>query len=42
VAPVSVSKYRLGIGLLAARDPDPPLGAERDRYIGSCGGPGGG
>jgi hypothetical protein len=35
--PVSLSKYRLGIGLLrAARDPDPPLGAEAERYVGAC------
>jgi hypothetical protein len=25
-APVSFSKYRVGIGLLVERDPDPPLG----------------
>ncbi len=32
--PVSISKYRLGIGLLVARDPAPPLGAARDRLFG--------
>jgi VTC domain len=35
-APISLSKYRLGIGALAAHDPDPPLSAERDRYIQPC------
>ncbi|HEX2231884.1 MAG TPA: polyphosphate polymerase domain-containing protein [Thermoleophilaceae bacterium] len=35
-APISLSKYRLGIGSLAAHDPDPPLAAERDRYIQPC------
>jgi VTC domain len=36
MAPVSLSKYRLGIATLAASDPDPPLGAERDRYLRRC------
>jgi hypothetical protein len=36
VSSISLSKYRLGIGALAAHDPDPPLGAERDRYIEPC------
>ena len=36
VAPVSLSKYRLGIGTLAALDADPPLGAERDRLVRGC------
>jgi hypothetical protein len=36
VSPISLSKYRLGIGALAADDPDPQLGAERDRYIQPC------
>jgi VTC domain len=35
-APISLSKYRLGIGTLAAHDPDPPLAAEHDRYIQPC------
>jgi hypothetical protein len=36
ISPISLSKYRLGIGTLAADDPDPPLGAQRDRYIEPC------
>jgi hypothetical protein len=37
ISPISLSKYRLGIGALAAHDPDPPLGRERDRYLQPCG-----
>jgi VTC domain len=36
IHPISLSKYRLGIGELAATDPDPPLGANRDRYLRRC------
>jgi VTC domain-containing protein len=35
-APVSLSKYRLGVGTLAAHDPDPPLAAEHDRFVQPC------
>lgn len=31
--PVSLSKYRVGIGLLAARDPEPPLGGAPERWF---------
>lgn len=33
LTPVSLSKYRLGIALLAAHDPDNPLGADVDRLF---------
>jgi hypothetical protein len=36
ITPISLSKYRLGIGTLAAADPDPPLGPNRDRYLKRC------
>jgi hypothetical protein len=36
VIPISLSKYRLGIGTLAASDPEPPLGTDRDRYVQRC------
>jgi hypothetical protein len=36
IAPISLSKYRLGIGTLAAADPEPPLGADRGRYVQRC------
>ena len=34
--PISLSKYRLGIGSLAAHDPDPPLAAQDDRIVQPC------
>jgi hypothetical protein len=36
MAPISPSKYRLGIGAMAATDPEPPLGADRERYLERC------
>jgi hypothetical protein len=36
IAPVSLSKYRLGIGTLVVGDPEPPLGAESERYLQDC------
>ena len=37
--PVSLSKYRVGIGLLAARDPEPQLGGAPQRWFAPLGDP---
>lgn len=39
IEPVSLSKYRVGIGLLAARDPEPPLGGAPERWFRPAGVP---
>jgi hypothetical protein len=36
ISSISLSKYRLGIGTLAAPDPEPPLGPDRERYLERC------